>query len=168
MAAHGGQGLRRLVGHSGAAVETLLPCFLHGARRVVGQRAWLARCGSLGFLARHVVKREAAHVKKKNPPFCFLPLLHVHGRKKEEQCRSKRHRSDLLLLLFFFFFGMKRRRFRQNAPFHLSPARRQNASICKAALNYLLSFNCIPANFGLRPYSWPRFSLWSLASDLCN
>jgi hypothetical protein len=69
---------------------------------------------------------------------------------------------------FFFFFGMKRRRFRQNAPFHLSPARRQNASICKAALNYLLSFNCIPANFGLRPYSWPRFSLWSLASDLCN
>ena len=97
----GGQGLRRLVGHSGAAVETLLPCFLHGARRVVGQRAWLARCGSLGFLARHAVKREAAHLKKKNPPFCFLPLLHVHGRKKEEQCRSKRHRSDLLLLFFF-------------------------------------------------------------------
>jgi hypothetical protein len=33
---------------------------------------------------------------------------------------------------------MKRRRFRQNAPFHLNPSRRQNASICKAALN--LSF----------------------------
>jgi hypothetical protein len=77
-------------------------------------------------------------------------------------------RSSFSSFFFFFFFGMKRRRFRQNAPFHLSPARRQNASICKAALNYLLSFNCIPANFGLRPYSWPRFSLWSLASDLCN
>jgi hypothetical protein len=34
---------------------------------------------------------------------------------------------------FFFFFGMKRRRFRQNAPFHLSPARRQNASIFQSS-----------------------------------
>ena len=140
MVAHGEQGLRRLVGHLGAAVEVPLPVFRVGARRVVGQRAWLARCGSLGFLARHAVKRETAHLKKKNPPFCFLPLLHVHGRKKEEQCRSKRHRSDLL----FFFFCMKRRRFRQNAPFHLSPARRQNASICKAALNHLLFISIAP------------------------
>jgi hypothetical protein len=42
------------------------PVFLVGARRVVGQRAWLARCGSFGFLARHAVKREAALLKKKN------------------------------------------------------------------------------------------------------
>ena len=39
---------------------------------------------------------------------------------------------------------MKRRRFRQNAPFHLSPARRQNASICKAALNHLLFISIAP------------------------
>jgi len=156
MVAHGEQGLRRLVGHLCAAVEVPLPVFRVGARRVVGQRAWLARCGSLGFLARHAVKREAAHLKKKNPPFFFLPLLHVQGRKKEEQCRSKRHRSGLL----FFFFYMKRRRFRKNAPFHLSPAKRQNASICKAALNYLFFFfNCIPANFGLCPSCWPHVSL---------
>ena len=44
---------------------------------------------------------------------------------------------------YFFFFCMKRRRFRQNAPFHLSPARRQNASICKAALNYLLFISIV-------------------------
>jgi hypothetical protein len=79
---------------------TASPFFLVGARRVVGQWAWLARSGSLGFLARHAVQREVAHLQKKNQPFFFLPLLHVQGRKKEEQCRSKRHRSDP----FFFFF----------------------------------------------------------------
>ena len=34
--------------------------------------------------------------------------------------------------------------------------------------SFLVHFNCIPAKFGPRPHSWPRFSLWSLASDLCN
>ena len=47
-------------------------------------------------------------------------------------------------LFFFFFFCMKRRRFRQNAPFHLSPARRQNTSISKAALNHLLFISIAP------------------------
>jgi hypothetical protein len=74
------------------------PVFLVGARRVIDLWAWLARSGSLGFLARHAVQREVAHLKKKNQPFFFLPLLHVQGRKKEEQCRSKRHRSDLFFL----------------------------------------------------------------------
>jgi hypothetical protein len=45
---------------------------------------------------------------------------------------------------------------------------RQNAPNSKSALNHLFSFNCIPAEFEPRPYIWPRFSLWSLASELCN
>ena len=47
----------------------------------------------------------------------LLPLpMRVQGKKKEEQCLSKRHRSVI------FFFNMKRRRFGQNAPFHLNMA----------------------------------------------
>ena len=155
MVAHGEQGLRRLVGHLCAAVEVPLPVFRVGARRVVGQRAWLARCGSLGFLARHAVKREAAHLKKKKTHhFSFFPCCTSRGGRK----RNSVVQNDTVPV-FFFFFHMKRRRFRQNAPFHLSPAKRQNASICKAALNYLFFFNCIPANFGLCPSCWPRVSL---------
>ena len=155
--AHGEQGLRRLVGHLGAAVEVRLPRF-SGRRAAGGRPAGVAGEVRLPRFSGKACgqEREAAHLKKKNPPFFFLPLLHVQGRKKEEQCRSKRHRSGLL----FFFFYMKRRRFRKNAPFHLSPAKRQNASICKAALNYLFFFfNCIPANFGLCPSCWPHVSL---------
>ena len=62
----------------------------------------------------------------------FLPLLHVQGKKKKEQCRSKRQRSGL------FFFNMKRRRFRQNTSFYLNKTRRQNTSIFTSAVNYLL------------------------------
>ena len=84
------------------------------------------------ILARHAArKRRNKRKEKKQNLFC-LPLLHVQGKKKEEQCHSKRHRSDL------FFFNMKRCRFRQNAPFHVNQTRRQNTSIFKAALN--LSF----------------------------
>jgi len=70
--------------------------------------------------------------RPKKTKLFFLPLLHVQGKKKEEQCRSKRHCSGI------FFFNMKRRRFGQNAPFHLNKTRCQNASNFKSALNYLL------------------------------
>jgi hypothetical protein len=40
--------------------------------------------------------------RKKNKT-CYLPLLHVQGKNKEEQCRLKRHYSVLI-----FFFNMKR------------------------------------------------------------
>jgi len=46
----------------------------------------------------------------------YLPLLHVQGKEKGEQCRSKRHCSAP------FFFYMKRRRFMKNASFHLKVA----------------------------------------------
>jgi hypothetical protein len=94
------------------------PVFLVGARRVVGQWAWLARCGSLG-LGKACGRREGRSKIKEKQTFSFFPYCNVWGKKKEEQCRSKRHRS---LLLSFFFFIMKRRRFGENAPFHLKVA----------------------------------------------
>jgi len=42
--------------------------------------------------------------KKKSFPFSFFPAACSGGKKKDEQCRSKRHRSAL----FFFFECMKR------------------------------------------------------------
>jgi hypothetical protein len=74
------------------------PVFLVGARLVVGQWAWLARSGSLGFLARHAVQREVAHLKKKNHHFSFFPCCTSRGGRKRNSVVSKRHRSD-----FFFF-----------------------------------------------------------------
>jgi hypothetical protein len=88
-----------------------LPCC--GAGRG-GQWVWLAGRDSrglinegalgFGFLTEACGERERERerheeLKKKNKTF-FLPLLHVQGKKKEEQCRSKQHRS--VLSLFFF------------------------------------------------------------------
>jgi hypothetical protein len=67
--------------------------------------------------------RERERYEELNKHF-FLPLLRVQGKKEEEQCRSKRHSSVLL-----FFFNMKRRRFGQNAPFHLNMAPHVNFQI---------------------------------------
>jgi len=39
-------------------------------------------------------ERDATKIKEKKQNLFFLPLLHVQGKKKKEQCRSKRHRSD--------------------------------------------------------------------------
>jgi len=97
-------------------------------------------------------------------PFSFFPAaMFGGGEKKEEQCHSKRHRSAL----FFLIKCMKRRRFGENAPFHLNvaPAR---ANFQISPQSSFVHFNCIPAKISSRPYSWPRVSLWSLASDLCN
>jgi len=73
-------------------------CMARGGWSASG-RGWRGAAPSVFWQGMR--SRERQHTwRRKNPPFCFLPLLHVHGRKKEEQCRSKRHRSDLL---FFFF-----------------------------------------------------------------
>ena len=64
-----------------------------------------------GGFGSHVVCR-VQRGKKKN----CLPLLHVQGKEKGEQCRSKRHCSAL------FFFNIKRHRFMKNEPFHLKVA----------------------------------------------
>jgi len=65
-------------------------------------------------LAGHA--RGVHGLMKKEEKKC-LPLLHVQGKEKGEQCRSKRHYSTS-----FFFFYMKRCRFIQNASFHLKVA----------------------------------------------
>jgi hypothetical protein len=61
--------------------------------------------------------------------------LRVQGRKRGEeedpQCRSKRHHLRLFLLKQW----MKRRRFTQNAPFHLKENGTKNMSKTKSVLN---------------------------------
>jgi len=80
---------------------------------------------------------------------------------EDEQCRSKRHRSALSLF-FFFLECMKRRRFGEKAPFHLNVAPKR-AKFQISPQSSFLFFNCIPANFGLRPSCWPHhFSPWPL------
>jgi hypothetical protein len=69
---------------------------------------------------------------KKNKTFLSSPAARSGGRRK----RNSVVQNDTVLV--FFFFNMKRRRFGQNAPFHLNKTRRQNASNFKSALNYLL------------------------------
>jgi hypothetical protein len=83
----------------------------------------------------------------------YLPLLHVQGKKKEEQCRP----NDTVLL-FFLKKSMKRRRFGQNVSFRtkrvFSFKYGANTSTSKSVLNLsFVHFNCIPANFNRHPYS---------------
>jgi len=62
---------------------------------------------------------------------------------------------------------MKRRRFGENAPFHLNVAP-ERANFQISPQSSFVHFNCIPAKISPRPYSWPRVSLWSLVSDFFN
>jgi hypothetical protein len=75
-----------------------------------------------------------------------LPLLHVRGRRRRNIAASKRHR----FISLFFFQRMKRRRFSQNAPFHLNENWRQSARL------------------QVNPSIFARFSFWSLVSDFFN
>jgi hypothetical protein len=76
---------------------------------------------------------------------------------------------------------LKQRRFTQNTPFHLKEMAQKTcqnptqSSICnlfnqvlKCNFDFKYQFNCIPAKFNCRPWSWPSFSHWSLVSNLCN
>ena len=45
-------------------------------------------------------EERGSKIKEEKTKIFFLPLLHVQGKKKEEQCRSERHR----FVLFFTFF----------------------------------------------------------------
>jgi hypothetical protein len=80
-----------------------------GSSRVIGHWARLPRFGSTRFSSRCVVgqcvrsvgsRREKDRQKIQiKASFFLLPRCMFGGKKKEEQCRSKRHRSAL----FFFF-----------------------------------------------------------------
>jgi len=84
--------------------------FLMGSSRLVGHWARLPRFGSTRFSSRSVVGQCVRSVgsrrerdrqnSNKSPFFPSSPLQCSGGKKKEEQCHSKRHRSALS---FFFF-----------------------------------------------------------------
>jgi len=61
-----------------------------------------SRCVGLWVFCRANGSQELMKKEKKT---AYLHLLHVQGKEKKEQCRSKRHCSAL------FFFNMKRRHF---------------------------------------------------------
>jgi hypothetical protein len=74
----------------------------------------------------------------------LLPLFSAcPGEEEGLWCRSKRHR--LLLLLFFFLAvkRMKRRRFDQNAPFHLNKNWRQKEFNFRSALHFARFFTMV-------------------------
>jgi hypothetical protein len=149
--------------------RALLPC--HGVG-LAGQWAWLAGRGSPGLSSWGCVGlrvwqstrggRWAWRIKEEKNKSFFLPLLRVQGKKKAEQCCSKRHRSAL------FFFNMKRRRFGQNAPFHLNMA--PTRQLPNQSLMYLLfiSIASLPTSiaalivsrlFHFHPWS-PSYAIW--------
>ena len=68
-------------------------------------------------------------------------LLHVRGGRRKGNSVVQNGTVSVLSLFFFLFFVgilyMKRRRFGENAPFHLKK-RRQNTQNFNSALNYLL------------------------------
>jgi len=60
---------------------------------------------SFGCLAEHAGRERQEEVKKKKTKI-YLPLLHVQGKKEEEQCRSKRH--CFVPSFFFICVGTKK------------------------------------------------------------
>jgi hypothetical protein len=140
-------GSSRLVGHW-ARLPKFGPPPRFSGRCAVGGRPL---CSVGGLQAREGKKFKLKH------PFSFFPAACLGGRRKMNNVVQ----NDTVLLSFFFsffFVYMKRRRFGENAPFHLNMAP-ERAKFQISPLIIFFSFNCIPANFGLRPSCWPRFSL---------
>jgi hypothetical protein len=87
-----------------------------GSSRLVGHWARLPRFGSPRFSGRCAAggrpvcsvgglqAREGPAKFKQKPLFSFFPVAMFGGKKKEEQCRSKRHRSALSFFLFFLMY----------------------------------------------------------------
>ena len=162
--AHGQQVSRRLVGHWVLLSRFGSPGFLAGARRVVGQclRSAVQRRGASGWWPRG--EKGPAKFKRK----LLFPSSPLHVRGEEERGTVSFKTTPFCSFFFFFFIQcMKRRRFGENAPFHLNVVP-ERANFQISPQSSFVHFNCTPAKISPRPYSWPRFSLWSLASDLCN
>jgi hypothetical protein len=99
-----GAGQRRSVGQWAPLARRVAPDF--SSSRCVGLRVFCRARESLEMMMKEAEEKKTVS----------LPLLHVQGKEKGEQCRSKRHCSAL------YFFYMKRRRFMKNASFHLKVA----------------------------------------------
>jgi len=48
-------------------------------------------------------EERGSKIKEEKTKIFFLPLLHVQGKKKEEQCRSERHRFVLFFTFFYYY-----------------------------------------------------------------
>ena len=101
--------------------------------------------------------------KEKKYKLFLLPRCNVRGEEDSEQCRSKQHRS----VSFFFFFMHETASFWTKRAVSLKQGAntRQTSNQPSIIFN---SFQLYPCQFGPRPSCWPRFSLWSLASDFHN
>jgi len=159
--AHGERVSRRLVG--GAAVQACFPRF----RQRGGWSASVFGRWSNGVGPRvgRWAQGERGTSKIKQNFFFLLPRCMFGG--KEERGTVPFKTKPFSPFCFFLIKCMKRRRFGENAPFHLNVAP-ERANFQISPQSSFVHFNYIPAKFSPRPYSWPRFSLRSLASDLCN
>jgi len=149
MVAHGKQGLRRLVGHLGAAVEVRLPRF-SGRRAVSGRPG-----GEVGGPERGASgwwPRGERGWFKEEKPFFFLLLHHVQGGRRK---RNSTVQNGTVRSLFFFMY--------ETASFQLKMAPERAKFQISPQLSFVY-FNCVPANFGLCPSCCRvfHFSPWPL------
>ena len=93
----------------------------------------------VGF-GRACGERERREDLKKKTKVFLLPLLHAWGEEERGIVSFKTTPFRSSLFCFLFFFNMKRRRFGQNASFHLNGA---STSTSKSALNYLLYISIV-------------------------
>ena len=107
--------------------------------------------------------RVAGKNSKKSNLFSFFPA--AWSGEEDEQCRSKRHRSALSFFFFFLFVFecMKRRRFGENAPFHLNVAPKRAKFQISPQSSFLSSIASLPISVSVplvgRVF---HFSPWSL------
>jgi hypothetical protein len=120
-------------------------------------RPFIMRAYGGGGFGSHVVCR-VQRGKKKN----CLPLLHVQGKEKGEQCRSKRHCSAL------FFFKYETASFRIKHVVSFKKKGAKTRQFPNQPLIIFCLFQLHPFQFHSHPHFWPPFPLWSLVSDLCN
>jgi len=89
-------------------VGALYCCAWGAGQRWVGWWAQLARHGAPDFsssrcVGRRVFRRarSSQELMKRRSKTIYLPLLHIQGKEKEEQCCSKRHYSALFFSFSF-------------------------------------------------------------------
>jgi hypothetical protein len=105
-----------------------LPCFRQG-ERPVGQWLWSVVPGvglRVGEACGPRRERKCVLKEKEKKPKETI-FLSSHAACPGEEERGTVSFKTTPFRFFFFFLYMKRRRFKKNASFHLSPARRQNA-----------------------------------------
>jgi len=99
MVAHGEQGLRRLVGHLGAAVEVPLPVF--SGRRAAGGRPVSLVGGPTAWGFGLVASRRETGLKKKNH---FSSFFCIASSEEEERGTVPFKTVPFGPLFFFFYF----------------------------------------------------------------